>query len=480
MRRRGTKQYKFASVALVLCVLVSALGRVVHVGAAISLPSLVISQLKITSSSGQLIVLYNQSPNALDMSKYQVGYFNHYDLAKATSSKFISLSGSLPPHSFYIISDDTTSICYPAIVQAASLGFSSTAGFMVVSSLEQSAPGAEVVRNTQDFVGWSKVAANGAQTLPANTAASLLRQPLNSQNHPEVDLAGAGSWLPVAPSSADSCLLAPITAPSQIIQNYDIFLLPSTEPPFTIASNASVTDTPVLIELKNNNPGLMAPKITELLPNPLGSGNDAEDEFIELYNPNPVQFDLSGFTLQTGVTGNKKYTFPDKTYLAPLSFTAFYSAATKLSLSNTSGQAALLDPSGKIIDSTEVYKNAKDGESWALGNGKWSWSITTTPAMANILNAPPKKTSAKSSTAKNTSASKASKSKGTTKASKSSGAANSSSFYETALKTPIHKGAIALVASSAILYAAYEYRTDLTNRFHQFRRYFKAGRQNRE
>jgi len=40
-----------------------------------SSPSLAVSQLKITSSNGQFITLYNATSSALDMSKYQLEYF---------------------------------------------------------------------------------------------------------------------------------------------------------------------------------------------------------------------------------------------------------------------------------------------------------------------------------------------------------------------------------------------------------------------
>ncbi|HXR50109.1 MAG TPA: hypothetical protein VN778_03740, partial [Verrucomicrobiae bacterium] len=54
-------------------------------------PSLVISQFKITSSNGQFFTLYNATSATLDMSKYQLEYFNSVDLTKATSSKLIAL-----------------------------------------------------------------------------------------------------------------------------------------------------------------------------------------------------------------------------------------------------------------------------------------------------------------------------------------------------------------------------------------------------
>src|SRR4051794_19015303 len=72
-----------------------------------SAPSLTISQLKITSSNGQFITLYNGASTALDLSKYQLEYFNNYDISKATSSRLISLSGTVPPHSYYMLNDDS-------------------------------------------------------------------------------------------------------------------------------------------------------------------------------------------------------------------------------------------------------------------------------------------------------------------------------------------------------------------------------------
>src|SRR4051812_43749058 len=79
---------------------------------AANVPSLTISQLKITSSNGQFITLYNSTNAGLDMSRYQLVYFNNYDLSKATSSRLIALSGIVPPHGFYTISDDSLRLCY--------------------------------------------------------------------------------------------------------------------------------------------------------------------------------------------------------------------------------------------------------------------------------------------------------------------------------------------------------------------------------
>src|SRR5579862_6671478 len=143
-------------------------------------PQLVVSQLKITSSNGQFITLYNTSASALDMSKYQLEYFNNYDLNKATSSKLISLSGIVPPHGYFMVNDDSLLLCYRLSVDSISLGLSSTAGLVEVLAFNQTSPGGSVSPDLQDYVGWSKSPVAGAQTLPANTSAFLQRQPIDS------------------------------------------------------------------------------------------------------------------------------------------------------------------------------------------------------------------------------------------------------------------------------------------------------------
>jgi hypothetical protein len=220
----------------------------------------------------------------------------------------------------------------------------------------------------------------------------------------------------------------------------------------------------------------MAPTITELLPNPAGTGNDTTDEFIELYNPNSVPFDLTGFGLQVGITSVHSYMFTaGTTTLPPQSFTAFYSSTTGLSLSNSGGQAKLIDPFGNSIAATAVYGTAKDGQSWALANGKWYWTTKLTPGAANVINQPPaagKKSSAASKSTKTTAKSKTAKIKKV----KTKPVTASHNSADTVSTTPIHLWTLALVAGLALLYGAYEYRADLANRIYQLRRYLEARR----
>lgn len=449
-------------------------------------PSLVISQLKITSSNGQFVTLYNATNATLDMSKYQLEYFNSYDLSKATSSRLVALQGTLPPHSYYQVNDSSLLLCYQVTIDSLSLGFASTAGFVEVLAYSQSNPGSSATPVVQDYVGWSKTAATGAQTLPTSTNAFLQRQPSDTQNNPVISSPGNGSWLPVQPDTANPCKLVTFstntTVASTPVQTGLSLLLPTSEPQATLIDLPPEVTTPETTRtLPSTDTGLMAPKITELLPNPNGTGNDASDEFIELYNPNIVAFDLSGFTLQTGLTTTKSYTFPKGTILGAQSFTAFFSENTGLSLSNTASQAKLLGPLSNVISESDSYKAAKDGQSWALANGVWYFTAKPTPGGANVITKPAasktKKPSLKSTTLK----SKTAKTNASNKTLKTTPKKSTTvALHNSAVpKTPIHFQVLALVAGLGVLYGAYEYRTDMANRIYQFRQHLAARRANR-
>lgn len=431
-----------------------------------SAPSLVVSQLKITSNNGQFITLYNATNQTIDMSTYQLEYFNNFDLSKATSSRLISLTGTLPAHSYYMVSDDSLLLCYQLTIDSVSLGLSSTAGMIEVLAFVQSGPGGSAVPTLQDSVSWSKTAVSGVQTLPSNTNAFLQRQPLDTAHNPIVNSAGLGTWQTVQPDPANACKLQTVSINPQPVQTGLTQLLPPTEPPATIITLSGADSVAAAVpQLPAADIGLKAPQVTELLPNPEGSGNDGSDEFIELYNPNSSNFDLSGFALQVGLKSLHSYVFPANTLLPPNGFVAYSSADTGLSLSNSGGHAALLDPFGQAISSTEQYAVAKDGQSWALANGKWYWTTSPTPNKANIIKQPISKKAAAA-------IGRASKKAAVTKSAKTTKIATvppAAANQAPVATTPIHRSILALVAGLALLYGAYEYRTDLANRIRQLR-----------
>ncbi len=214
--------------------------------------------------------------------------------------------------------------------------------------------------------------------------------------------------------------------------------------------------------------GLLAPQLSELLPNPASPQIDTSDEFIELYNPNSVAFDLSAFVLHSG---KHTFAFAAGTSLAPTAFAAYYSRDTKLSLPNSGGQVQLLDPLGSVIAQSDAYDLAPSGQSFVLANGMWQWSLTPTPNAANSINPPTavvakatpsstvtKKTSVKGATTKAVAAPK------TTKKAASAPASDSPPAATVQQKSGgFHPGVLAGAAVLAVLYGAYEYRRDVAN-----------------
>ena len=437
------------------------------------IPSLVITRFKVTSSNGQQFVLYNQSDISLEMGKYQLEYFNNYDIAKSTSSRSIQLSGSLPPHSSYILSDDIINMCYRSIVDSVSLGFSTTAGFVQIVESKQVGVGGLVAKSIEDYVGWSKSPTSGAQTLPSNVAASLIRR----VDDGIVGEPGSGSWEQAKPNDQDACSYVSVFQASQPVQPIsDLELLEGNEPPYTLVN--SMDEAP-LLAINNKNIGLMKPSISEILPNPTGTGNDDTAEFIEIYNPNPTVFDLSGFKLETGLTAVRSYVFPEGTAMRPLSFSVFYSGETKLILSNSSGQARLMDYLDNVIAETEIYSGAKDGYSWIIATGTWSWSLSPTPGTSNILNQPVMKKAGKKMPQKGSKTSNKSSSKKIKNSPGVLSAQEKMTYENPEEETPIHGRTLALVGGLALLYAGYEYRSDIGNKIFELRRHFGNWRKAR-
>jgi hypothetical protein len=228
---------------------------------------------------------------------------------------------------------------------------------------------------------------------------------------------------------------------------------------------------------------LAYPQITELLPNPIGTGNDGTDEFIELYNPNTEPFPLKGYVLQTGVTTVHSYAFPDGAALAP-GYNVFYAVDTNLSMSNTSGQARLLTPDGVIVAETAAYDGADDGAAWAFADGRWQWTTSPTPGAANTITAAVvavKKTAVKSATtAKKTTAKKTTAKTAKAKTTKTTSSSKGVASEATQPVRGIHPLVLVGILLAAVGYGVYEHRQDLANAFYQFRSNRTARRSHRQ
>jgi hypothetical protein len=428
-------------------------------GSAPAGPQIIIAQLKITSSGGQFITLYNNTDSTLDLSAIQLQYFNSYDLMKATSGKLISLTGKVPAHGYAVVDDGPIQACYQMTINSVSLGLSSTAGLVEVSHFyANTSP--QVISILDDYVGWSKSAVTGAQTLPGGNN-FLQRQPPGGQDYSNIGIPGAGTWTAVSqPDGSTPC----DSSVAGVASGSDVLTSSSTPVPYSTA----VVEAESTLAIPDSDAGLAAPQISEVLPNPAPPATDAEGEFIELYNSNNNIFDLSGFSLQAGTTTLHRYAFPDGTHMDPHQFMAFFSSDTGLSLSNSAGQVKLLEPGGNVLGQTDEYGSAKDGYAWVTADGLWRWTTTPTPNAANVITSPP--ASRKLSKVPSTSSKKSSK----TVAAGSSYSSNPPSGG-----TPVsslHPAILAGIGGMAVVYALYEYRHDLANQLYKLRRYREARR----
>ncbi len=222
-------------------------------------------------------------------------------------------------------------------------------------------------------------------------------------------------------------------------------------------------------------------EISELLPNPAAPQTDANDEFIELHNPNDTTVDLTGYTLLTGSTDSHKYQIKSGT-ITPGGYLVFYSRTTHLSLSNSGGRATLQAPDGSQIDQTESYTSAPSGQSWIVANGQWQWTDTPTPGQPNVFTlapAPAPKPAPTPGPVTTPSIRKSSTS--STSHKRSAGAVqakNTSNTPTAASASPttnhggsLHPLVLAVIGALAVLYALYEYRHDLANTLYKLRRY---------
>ncbi|PJB99383.1 MAG: hypothetical protein CO077_02060 [Candidatus Nealsonbacteria bacterium CG_4_9_14_0_8_um_filter_35_12] len=135
--------------------------------------------------------------------------------------------------------------------------------------------------------------------------------------------------------------------------------------------------------------------INEFLPSPAGS--DATEEWIEIFNPNDFEVNLSGWKIQDTIGKTKIYTFPKETKISAKGFLVLKRPVSKITLNNDGDGLKLTDSDGKTIDEIS-YQKAEKGKSYnktPLESSKedltgqtdsgWIWSNNLTPGSENIV-----------------------------------------------------------------------------------------------
>ncbi len=122
--------------------------------------------------------------------------------------------------------------------------------------------------------------------------------------------------------------------------------------------------------------------INEIFPSPEGA--DETNEWIELYNANNFEVDLSGWKIKDAVGTAATFTILKDTKILAGGFLVFKRPETKIILNNDADSIELQSPDNKII-STVSYTKAPLGQSYNKTSGNWQWSKTPTQGTANII-----------------------------------------------------------------------------------------------
>jgi len=458
------------------------------------------------TASDEFVELFNNSAAAVDISGWQIRFVNASSTSGSTTLALtVAATTVLPAYSYYVLHTDSVTPSAGVMHQpyGATGKLSNTDKTIGLYKVDRSACMATV----QDAIAWgagNKGEGPALAVASADTGKEKLVQRfwqgpgyLDSDNNlanasltaataskttpPFSSLAtpGAqngvggqltsGSVSSLAPVNVSGCVL-PSTAPASTSGGSPSPTTPSSSPPSSVSKKSSVSASSGPSLTADSNNGLIAPQLSELLPNPAPPAKDADAEFIELYNPNSSAFDLSGYKLESGLASKRRYTFKEGTQLPGKSFVAFFAADTHLALANGGGQVSLLDADGELVVGSDPYEAAADGQAWLFANNTWQWTTNPTPgAINNVASVAGASTAAKNSKdAKKSAPAKGRQASGQTTTSQKNAP------MSTASSSPLHPGVLALVASFALLYGAYEYRSDLANKIRQFRNYRAA------
>ncbi len=267
----------------------------------------------------------------------------------------------------------------------------------------------------------------------------------------------------------------------------------------TVSTSTDNTTPSTNIDQSNvtNATDMLPPVINELMIDPASPLSDANDEWVEIYNPNNSVFDLAGYKVLVGDNLSYKYTFTYEKIPAN-GYVLVTSKDTPISLSNSGSRVVIQDSAGQNVDDVS-YQKAETGSSYARdSNGEWKWTITPTANADNVITysvattveavkkstaipksqktTTPKTDTKKTSTVAKVTSTTTPKAKAKTTTTKGATTQNQD---EQLVATPnsIPAPILATIALLAVLYLGYEYRFEISNRFNQLKNY-RANRPN--
>lgn len=120
----------------------------------------------------------------------------------------------------------------------------------------------------------------------------------------------------------------------------------------------------------------------EIMPSPEGA--DETNEWIEIFNQNSFEVNLSGWKIADTAGKTNIHALPEGAIIGSNVFLVLSRQATQIVLNNDVDGLNLIRPDGKIIDSV-AYQKAPFGQSYNKTKAGWKWSDSLTPGRANII-----------------------------------------------------------------------------------------------
>ncbi len=120
--------------------------------------------------------------------------------------------------------------------------------------------------------------------------------------------------------------------------------------------------------------------INEILPSP--EGKDSEEEWLEIFNQEEVEIDLTNWKISDTMGAIKIYAFPEGIKISSKGYLVLTRPVSKITLNNDGDGLKLTSPDGKIADSVEYIKAPK-GQSFNRIESSWIWSDVLTPGSLN-------------------------------------------------------------------------------------------------
>ena len=317
----------------------------------------------VTGAKEELIVLYNNSSDAINVTDWCLSNKSAVAFACFDSSAVEGevLSYTLPPRGYLSIASE-------AYVQAHSYGreyysYIYSAASQSSGTIVGSADSISVIAANQDLI------ANKVWTSPIATGKALLRIRLSTApdiyqaTDEVVDWQVAGVIEPPI-----SSLMTVHTAIDEVSGEGPL------DPDDPEGSGSELSTTPLLL-------------LSEIFPNP--SGSDVGKEYIEIYNPSLTKVvSLADFSLQIGFDNRlKEYSFPPQSSIAPLSYAIFFNGDIPFGLVNTTGAVQLFYKDAAVGDLVK-YVLPKNDEAWAAIDGIWQYTTIPTPGLANLPTPP--------------------------------------------------------------------------------------------